>query len=74
MQADVRMLSGSKRSCEGYSSLQDEAEADDASMVSTWLWQLQSQLLYMLHWDAVAPTKSLTMLLEPAPYWSYSKL
>lgn len=34
MDADVKLLSGSKRSCEGFTSLQDEAEADDASMVS----------------------------------------
>jgi hypothetical protein len=40
------MLSGSKRSCEGHSSLQDEAEADDASMVGTRLWQLYLQLLH----------------------------
>lgn len=34
MEADVKLLSGSKRSCEGFTSLQDEAEADDTSMVS----------------------------------------
>lgn len=34
MEADVKLLSGSKRSCEGYTLLQDEAEADDTSMVS----------------------------------------
>lgn len=33
MEADVKLLSGSKRSCEGYTLLADEAEADDASMV-----------------------------------------
>jgi hypothetical protein len=40
MEADVKLLSGSKRSCEGSHSLQDEAEADDCSMVSCSL-QLQ---------------------------------
>lgn len=39
MEADVRLLSGSKRSCEGYTSLQDEAEADDTSMVGSLLVQ-----------------------------------
>lgn len=34
MEADAKLLSGSKRSCEGDTSLQDEAEADEASMVS----------------------------------------